>query len=105
MEATLRKNLSGRLRAIRLPWLDIISIQLRWQPSKKSHHVYMIGIAVFRCGLKNGVVTTFAETVRRAASTVISMLSVVPTVECSRLTHASAIIFLSVGDHVHDTAF
>src|SRR6266478_5146579 len=63
------------------------------------------GTAVFLGGLKNGMAATFAETVWRAASTVISMLSVVPAVECSRLTQASAIIFFSVGDHVVDVAF
>src|SRR5216683_1460705 len=62
------------------------------------------GTVVFLGGLKNGMATTFAETVWRAASTVISMLSVVPTGECSRLTQASAIIFLSVGDHVVEVA-
>ena len=61
-------------------------------------------MAVLRAGLKKGMATTFAETVWRAASTVISMLSVVPTAECSRLTQARAIIFLSVGDHVVDVA-
>ncbi len=62
------------------------------------------GTAVFLGGLKNGRGTTFAETVCRTASTVISMLSVVPAAECSRFTHASAIIFFSVGDHVVDVA-
>jgi hypothetical protein len=58
-----------------------------------------------RGGLKNGIGTTFAETVWRTASTVISTLSVVPTAECPRLTQASAIIFFSVGDHVVEVAF
>src|SRR5258708_1304933 len=62
------------------------------------------GIPVFLGGLKNGVPTTFVETVWRAASTVLSMLSVVPNAECSRFTHASAIIFFSVGDHVVEVA-
>src|SRR5467141_1367990 len=62
------------------------------------------GTAVFLGGLKNGMATTFAETVWRAASTVISTLSVVPIAECSRFTHASAISFFSVGDHVVDVA-
>src|ERR1700722_14261679 len=62
------------------------------------------GTAVLRAGLKNGSGTIFADTVCRTASTVISMLSVVPTTEFSRFTQASAIIFLSVGDHVVDVA-
>src|SRR5216684_6408505 len=62
------------------------------------------GIAVLRGGLKNGMGTTFAETVWRAASTVISILRVVPAAECSRLTQASAIIFFSVGDQVVEVA-
>ena len=64
----------------------------------------MTGTAVLRGGLKNGMATTLAETVWRAASTVISMLSVVPAAECSRLTQARAIIFFSVGDQVVDVA-
>jgi len=48
---------------------------------------------------------TFAETVWRTASTVISMLNVVPTLAQSRLTQASAIIFFNVGDHVVEVAF
>src|SRR5258708_12730383 len=64
----------------------------------------MTGTAIFLGGLKNGRGTTFAETVCRTASTVISMLSVVPTAECSRPTQASAIIFFSVVDHVFDLA-
>jgi hypothetical protein len=63
------------------------------------------GTAIFLAGLKNGIGTTFAETVWRTASTVISMLSVDPTAELSRLTQASAIIFLRVGDHVVEVAF
>src|ERR1700720_4457400 len=64
----------------------------------------MIGTAVFLGGLKKGVATTFAETVRRTASTVISIANIVPTAECSRFTQASAIIFFSVGDHVVEVA-
>src|SRR5437899_10685915 len=61
-------------------------------------------MVVLRAGLKNGSGTTFAETVRRAASTVISMLRVVPAVEYWRLTQASAIIFFRVGDQLVDVA-
>jgi hypothetical protein len=61
-------------------------------------------MAVLRGGLKNGSATTLAETVWRTASTVISMLSVEPTEEFSRLIQASAIIFFSVGDHVVEVA-
>ena len=64
----------------------------------------MTGTAVFLGGLKNGIGTTFALTVCRTDSTVISIFSVVPIAECSRPTDASAIIFLSVGDHVVDVA-
>ncbi len=66
--------------------------------------IQAIGIAVFLGGLKNGVGTTFAETVWRTASTVISMLRVLPMAALWRSTQASAIIFLSVGDHVVDVA-
>jgi hypothetical protein len=66
---------------------------------------YTTGIAVFLGGLKNGIGTTLAATVLRTASTVISMCRIVPGVECSRPTLASAIIFFKVGDHVVDVAF
>src|ERR1700731_4239209 len=69
-----------------------------------SHSLHTTGTAVFLGGLKNGIATTFAETVRRTASTVISIAKVVPTADCSRLTQASAIIFFSVGDHVVEVA-
>ena len=65
----------------------------------------MTGTAVFRGGLKNGVGITFAPTVCRTDSTVISIFSVVPIAECSRPTVANAIIFFNVGDHVVDVAF
>ena len=39
------------------------------------------GTAIFLAGLKKGIGTTFAETVWRTASTVISMLSFDPTAE------------------------
>ena len=55
---------------------------------------------VFRFGSKNGVLTTVALTLWRTASTVTSICSCVPSAKCGRLTVASAIIFLSVGDHV-----
>jgi len=57
-----------------------------------------------RGGLKKGSGTTFAETVWRTASTVISMLSDVPFPELSRLTEARAIIFFKVGDQVVEVA-
>jgi len=56
-------------------------------------------------GLKKGSGTTFAETVCRTASTVISVCSEVPGPECSRPTEAGAIIFFKVGDHVVEVAF
>ena len=57
-----------------------------------------------RGGVKKGRGTTFAETLWRTASTVISMLRLVPRAELSRLTEASAIIFFSVGDQVVEVA-
>src|SRR6266478_2450053 len=72
--------------------------------SSQAGEPQITGTAVFRGGLKNGIATTFAETLCRTASTVISTLSVVPTAELSRATHASAIIFFKVGDHVVDVA-
>src|SRR5882762_11306879 len=68
------------------------------------HVAYNTGTAVFLAGLKNGVSTTLADTVRRTASTVISIARVVPIADCSRFTQARAIIFFSVGDHVVDVA-
>ena len=64
----------------------------------------MARAAVLRGGLKNGNGTIFADTVFRSASTVNSILSVVPRVALSRLTEASAIMRLSVGDHVVEVA-
>jgi len=60
--------------------------------------------AVLRGGLKNGSGTTLAETVLRAASTVSSMLNVLPSVALSRLMEASAIMRFNVGDQVVDVA-
>ena len=60
--------------------------------------------AVFLGGLKNGTGTTFADTIFREASTVNSMLSVIPKVALSLPTDARAIIFFNVGDHVVDVA-
>ena len=57
-----------------------------------------------RGGLKNGRGTIFAETVLREASTVNSILSVVPSEALSRLTEASAIMRFNVGDHVVEVA-
>src|SRR5260370_39648689 len=62
------------------------------------------GTAVLRGGLKNGMGTTFSETVWRTGSTVISTLRVVLAAECSRFMQASAIIFFSVGDQGVDVA-
>src|SRR6476619_6761790 len=58
------------------------------------------GIAVFRAGLKNGVFTTVAGTRWRSASTVTSNSSAVPSANWGADTVASAISFLSTGDHV-----
>src|ERR1700719_1451270 len=63
-----------------------------------------MGMAVFLGGLKKGIGTILAETVWRMASTVISMLRIVPIEECSRSTDARAIIFFNVGDHVVEVA-
>ena len=54
--------------------------------------------------MKKGNGTTFAETLWRTASTVISMLSVVPAGALPRLTLPRAIIFFRVGDHVVEVA-
>src|SRR5258705_2480842 len=58
------------------------------------------GIAVFRGGLKNGVFTTCAGTRWRTASMVTSTSTVVPGAVCAAAIVASAMSFLSVGDHV-----
>lgn len=58
------------------------------------------GVAVFLVGLKNGILTTFAVTFCRTASTVISICSFEPICECTVSTLASAIIFFNTGDHV-----
>ena len=63
------------------------------------------GTAVFLAGLKKGIFTIFAVTFCRIASIVISICNRVPSFECDVSTLASAIIFLSTGDHVVDVAF
>ena len=60
--------------------------------------------AVLRGGLKKGRPTILAETVLRTASTVSSMLNVLPTEALSRLIEARAIMRLRVGDHVVEVA-
>ncbi|HYL63897.1 MAG TPA: hypothetical protein VE077_14855, partial [Candidatus Methylomirabilis sp.] len=71
-------------------------------PSALANHTQTTGTDVFLGGLKNGNATTFAETVCRTASTVISNFTVDPNDERSRSTQANAIIFFNVGDHVVD---
>src|SRR6266436_6392137 len=82
----------------------MLCFQIRLIRNSRAGELQITGTAVLRGGLKNGMGTTFAETVWRTASTVISMLNVVPAVALSRLTQASAIIFFSVGDHVVEVA-
>jgi hypothetical protein len=62
------------------------------------------GTAVFLAGLKNGIFTIFAVTFCRIASIVISICSLVPSLECEVSMLASAIIFFSTGDHVVEVA-
>ena len=63
------------------------------------------GTAVFREGLKKGILTILAVTLWRMASMVISICSLVPSLECEVSMLASAIIFFKTGDHVVDVAF
>ncbi len=82
----------------------MLCFQIRLIRNSRAGELQITGTAVLRGGLKNGMGTTFAETVCRTASTVISTFSVLPAVACSRLIQASAIIFFSVGDHVVEVA-
>ena len=66
---------------------------------------YGASAAVFRRGLKKGSGTILADTVLRTASTVSSMLKVVPSAALSRLMEARAIMRLRVGDQVVEVAF
>src|SRR5258708_16509581 len=83
-----------------LSGISVLCFQIRLIRNSRAGELQITGTAVLRGGLKNGVETTFAETVWRTASTVISTCSVVPTEECSRLMQANGIIFFSAGDQV-----
>src|SRR5271156_165103 len=63
-----------------------------------------IGTAVFLAGLKNGIFTILAVTFWRMASMVISICSLLPSLECEVSMLASAIIFFRTGDQVVDVA-
>src|SRR5260221_11832493 len=73
--------------------------------SARPARFHTTGTAVFLGGLKNGIATTLAETVRRTASTVISIANVVPTADCSRLPHPIEILFFTVAHHAVEVPF
>src|SRR4029077_20200217 len=79
-------------------------LQIRAEESMENRRVHDTGTAVFRFGLKNGILTTLAGTRCRTASTGISISSDVPGFACSLFTVASAISFFKAGDQVVEVA-
>ena len=71
------------------------NLRCRRRPRRRWDANYTTIGAVFRGGLKNGVLTTVAGTRWRTASTVTSHSSAVPSAKCGAATVASAISFFS----------
>src|SRR5260370_3427539 len=83
-----------------LSGISMLCFQIRLIRNSRAGELQITGTAVLRGGLKNGMGTTFAETVCRTASTVISTFSVLPSVACSRLLTASAMCFFRLVDRI-----